>query len=355
MKLRSATLMDVAREAGVSKATVARVLSASGYVGEETRQRVEAAVKSVGYRPNVMARGLRTQRSLTIGHLLIEITSNPFFAHVARAVEREALSNGYKTFLFNHNKNSEQERFGVERFIERQVDAVIFTYPVDAASIAMLRAAEMPVVQIERQRTPDTHAVLVDNVAGIEAAMAHLLQLGHRRIAFIGGDPALFPHPGVRARSLEEDRLHTYLDALRRAGIAIDQDLVRLGEYVRLEDGSDVEGYGHAKALFALKDRPTAIIAGCDVLAGGILRAAYEAHLRVPDDLSLVGFDDTIAGQLTPRLTSVAQPMAELGLTAFQLALASIEDPDIAPRTVTLAPTLVIRDSTGPVPVRATR
>lgn len=353
MKQKSVTLSDVAREAGVSRATVARVLSASGYVGEETRQRVEASVRMTGYRPNVMARGLRTQRSYTIGHITTEFTLNPFFAHVARSVEREALANGYKTFLYNQDGSDEHERAGVERFIERRVDAVIFTYPRDPKSVALLRAADMPVVQIERDLTDDTSAVLVDNRAGAEAGMRHLIALGHRRIAFIGGDPQMFPRSCRRSRSVEEERLDAYGAVLAEAGVGITPDLIRLGHYHEIEDGWNVAGYRHMKALLSLADRPSAVMTGCDILAAGALRAIYEARLRVPDDISIVGYDDTLAGLLAPQLTAVAQPMAELGLTAFQLALAAIENKDAVPKAITLSPTLVVRGSTGPALTRA--
>lgn len=355
MKQKSTTLTDVAREAGVSKATVARVLSASGYVGDETRQRVEAAVRATGYRPNVVARGLRTQRSYTIGHITAEFTVNPFFAHVARSVEREALANGYKTFLYNQDGSDEHERAGVERFIERRVDAVIFTYPRDPRSIELLRAADMPVVQIERDLTDDTSAVLVDNAAGAMAGMRHLLSLGHRRIAFMGGDPVLFPRSCTRPRSVEEERLDAYVEALAGAGVSPDGELIRLGHYHEIEDGWNVAGYRHMKALLELPQRPTAVMTGCDILAAGALRAIYEARLRVPDDISVIGYDDTLAGLLSPQLTSVAQPMAELGLTAFQLALAAIENQDAVPRTITLAPRLVVRESTGPAPLHPSK
>ena len=355
MKPRSVTLLDVARHAGVSRATVARVINAEGYVGEETRAKVEAAVRATGYRPNVVARGLRTQRSYTIGHIVLEIGVNPFFTHVVRAVEDEALANGYKTFLFNHNGNPDDERVAAESFIERRVDAVIFTYAQDAANVALLKAASMPVVQIERQRTGDTNAVLVDNPAGVRLAMHHLIGLGHRRIAFIGGDPALYPHAKVRPRSIEEERRDTYIACLEEAGIPIDPDLIRLGRYVKFDrDGSDIEGYRHTKALLALPERPTAIFVATDILASGALQALYEARLRVPDDVSLVGFDNTIAPHLAPKVTSVAQPMAELGLTAFQLALSAIEDPHAEPRVVTLQPNLVMRQSTGAPPSAST-
>jgi len=349
MKPKSATLLDVAREAGVSRATVARVLSTGGYVGEETRLRVEEAVRQTGYRPNVMARSLRTQRTYTIGHITSEFTQNPFFAHVARSIEREGLASGYKTFLYNQDGSDAHERAGVEQFIERRVDAVIFTYPRALQSLAMLRAAAMPVVQIERDLTTDTDAVLVDNYSGAAAGMAHLLQLGHRRIAFIGGDPDLNPRSSRRPRSVEEERLDAYRDALASVGASVDESLIWLGHYFEPDNGINIAGYRAMKSLLELPERPTAIFTGCDVLAAGALQAIYEANLRIPDDLSVVGFDDTTARILAPRLTSVAQPMAELGKTALQLALAQIDNPGTEPRTIILSPHLVVRNSTAPV------
>ncbi|WP_029074828.1 LacI family DNA-binding transcriptional regulator [Kaistia adipata] len=349
MKPRSATLLDVAREAGVSRATVARVLSAGGYVGEETRLRVEEAVRLTGYRPNVMARSLRTQRTYTIGHITAEFTQNPFFAHVARSIEREGLAHGYKTFLYNQDGSDAHERAGVEQFIERRVDAVIFTYPRDPQSLAMLRAAAMPVVQIERDLTADTDAVLVDNYAGAAAGMAHLLQLGHRRIAFIGGDPDLHPRSSRRPRSVEEERLDAYRDALAGVGASIDEKLIWLGRYYEPDNGINIAGYRAMKALLELPERPTAIFTGCDVLAAGALQALYEANLRIPDDMSVVGFDDTTARILAPRLTSVAQPMTELGKTALQLALTQIDNSGVEPQTIILSPHLIVRNSTAPL------
>lgn len=345
------TLEEVARSAGVSTATVARVIHSNGYVAEETRARVQAVIRATGYRPNAVARGLRKQRNFTLGHMLVEITCNPFFAHVARSVEAAATSVGYKTFSYNHNQDAEMERIGVERFIERRVDAMLLTYAVSPDSIGRFTSASIPVVQIERERVRGTHAVLVDSSVGVAEAMRHLIGLGHRRIAFVGGDPALYPDAGVRPRSVEEERLDAYVDALHAAGISPDPELIRLGIYFSVVDGgSGAEGYLHTRELLALRDRPTAILAGCDVLAVGVLQALYEARLRVPDDLSVIGFDDTLAMRLAPPLTSVAQPMAELGRQAVRLAVAAIEAPGMEPTTVTLPTRLVIRQSTSSPP-----
>jgi LacI family transcriptional regulator len=349
LNARAVTLLDIASHAGVSRATVARALSAKGYVGAESRLRIVEAARLLGYRPNALARALRAQRSFTIGHIIHGITENPFFAHVARSVEQEASARGYKIFLYNQDGTDAQERAGVERFIERHADAVIFTYARDTQNLALLKEAAIPVVQIERDRTEDTHAVLVDNQIGAEAAAAHLVKLGHRQIAFIGGDPAIMPRSFSQPLSVEEERLAGFTRVLKDSGIGLDPDLVWLGEYiVRDNRGENIAGYRETRALLAGACRPTAIMTGCDIIAAGVMRALYEAHLRVPDDISVIGFDDTLAQLLAPRLTTVAQPMEELGRTAMRFALAAI-DGDL-PQRARLPTRLVVRDSTAGPP-----
>lgn len=344
---QSLTLEQVARRAGVSTATVARVIHAKGYVSDETRQRVQTVVRETGYRPNAMARSLRQQRSYTFGHMLVELTANPFNAYVARSVETAAIASGYKSFVFSHNLNPVLERNGVERFIERRVDAMLLSNPVDAENVALIQAAGIPIVQIERECTGGTHSVLVDSSIGVREAMRHLIELGHRRIAFIGGDPELYPNT-TRPQSIEEQRLGTYVEMLRGAGISVDPDLIRLGVYLQFDDQTrGLEGFFHTEALLGLRDRPTAIVAGCDVLSVGVLQALYGAQLRVPDDVSVVSVDDTLAMSLAPQLTVVAQPMEAIGREAVRLALAAVEDPDLEPTTTTLPTKLVIRQSTG--------
>ncbi|MBZ9938904.1 LacI family transcriptional regulator [Mesorhizobium sp. BR1-1-16] len=349
--MKSATLMQVAERAGVSTATVARVLKAQGYVSDDARARVEAAVKAIGYRPNAMARGLRQRRSFTIGHMLDAIIVNPFFVNVAHWAEEEALDHGYKTFLFNHNGLAERERIGIERFIERRVDAVLFTNAVSTENVRLLKAAGIPALQLERSRTPAAPAIRVDNTVGALQAMAHLAGLGHRRIAFIGGDPELIGRGETAGPTVEDDRLAAYGAGLAAAGLPFDPALLRLGKYYSLsESGSGSEGYHHTRALLALDDRPTAIFATCDILAAGALQAIYEAGLRVPDDISVIGFDDTLAANLTPQLTTVAQPMEQLGRIGFRAVLAAIET-GAWPEQPLLPSHLVLRRSTGPAPL----
>lgn len=339
------TIYDIASLAGVSTATVNRVVQGRGYVADGTRLRVETALQATGYRPSTLARSLRAKRSFTIGHVLTAITSNPFFAQVARSVEETALAHGFKTFVFNHNGSSERERLGVDRFIDRRVDAIIFTNALDGANVEAAMASGIPVVQVERLTAAQSPSVLVDNRAGSLEAMRHLLRLGHRRIAYIGGDPQGQGDAGDR--SVEIERLAAYHDQLAEAGIAFDPEIVKLGPYYDAA-GTGQHGCRHATEVLACADRPTAIFATCDILAAGVLQALYHARLRVPDDISVVGFDDTLAGNLSPPLTTVAQPMEEMGRQAFMLALQAIEGASPGPGA-RLITRLKLRQSTSPI------
>lgn len=322
----SPTLKDVAAAAGVSTATVARVLHGQGYVAEGTRQRVEQALAQSGYRLNVLAQSLRQRRTRILGHILHAISPNPFYAQVALGSEQEALRRGYSVISINVQGDAGREQAAVETFIRRQVDAILFTTPIAAANVQLALDAGVKVVQVERPTPVATARVLVDNYAGSAAAVEHLIGLGHRRIAFIGAgyDPAAHS----AAHLIEEQRLSGYCDALHGHGLAVDERWIGLGEYYSLEgEGGGVPGDGHrfAARFLAGEPRPTAIFAACDLLAAGALQAIYEAGLRVPHDISLVGFDNTIGPFLTPPLTTVAQPMIEIGRAAARLAIEQLE------------------------------
>jgi LacI family transcriptional regulator len=321
---KSATLKDVAKRAGVSTATVARVLHDSGYVASKTRQRVEAALAETEYQLNVVAQGLRKQQTFTIGHVLHAITENPFFAQVAVGVEDVALKHGYNVFIINVHGKAAREQLAVESFIGRRVDAVIFTTANDPKNVQRVVDAGIPVVQVERITEVETSAVLIDNYSGAKEAMNYLLSLGHTKIGFIGGDPALIAKGRKIKRTVETERLAAYVDALKEHHIAKRPELMRLGKYYSLENGGfHGEGYYFMKAL--LSEDITAVFASCDVLAAGALQAIHEAGLRVPDDLSIIGFDDTLAAHLTPPLTTVSIPMHQVGRVAAELAFAAIE------------------------------
>ena len=351
MTKKPVTLIDVARLAGVSTATVNRVLKQQGYISEEAREKVLAAISATSYRPNVVARGLRTRRSNTIGLMLTAITVNPFFVGVAHAVEEAAIRAGYRTVIFNHGGSASYERRGIENFIEQRVDAVLFCVALSPENVELLLRANIPAIEIERSHNAAASCVRVDNYVGARAAIDHLVALGHRRIAFVGGDPRLHARDAKRIRSVEDDRLAAFHEGMAAHGLVVDPLMIRLGHYYELADGgSGREGRQHAEALLALPEPPTAIFATCDILAAGVLQTLYRAGRRVPEDVSLVGFDDTLGMNLTPELTTVAQPMQALGHTAFDYALDAIERRPARPDAV-LPSTLVVRRSTGPAPI----
>lgn len=310
-------MIDVARRAGVSTATVGRVIHNQGYVSEEARQQVEQAIQETGFQLNLVAQSLRRQRSYTIGHVLTSLLPNPFFAGVEVGVEEVAVECGYNVVLWNALNSAARERQGIEAFIQRQVEAVIFTTPRDAANVALALDAGLEVVQVERPVPVDSHMVLVDNYTGARAAMEHLLQLGHRRIGYLGkvmdGSPEL----------VDNQRYRGYLDALAVAGVEVANSWVSL----ELNPYSIVDGYRGLQQLLANEPDMTALLVFSDIMAAGVLQAAHDLHLRVPDELSVVGFDNTYSLYLSPPLTTVAIPMVEVGKAAAQVAIEAIEHP----------------------------
>ncbi len=351
MQKKSTTLKDVARMAGVSTATVARVLHSNGYIADETRMRVEAVIQKTGYRINTVARNLRIRRTATIGHILNCIVPNPFFAGVALGVEQEASKNGWSVLMVNVQADAQRERLGVETFIHQRMDAIVFTTPVSEANVQLALDAGIPVVQVERPTSIATHAIIVDNYAGSTEAVEHLIAHGHRRIVFMGGDPAVRSADKLFGRYVEEERLAGYQDTLQKHHISLDKRLIILGQYYSMNE--PFETYTPLKHLLQSDERPTAIFATSDMLAACVLQELYACALRVPDDVSVIGYDDTYARYFSPPLTTVQQPMIDLGKVAVRLALQHIQEKEtLHPETwqqVKLPTHLVIRSSTGPV------
>lgn len=351
---RDATLKDVAKLTGLSTATIARVLHNKGYVAPQTRRVVEAALAESGYRVNAVAQGLRKQRTFVLGHVLKSIAPNPFYATVALGAQQEAADYGCGVIVFNTQSDADAEQHAVETLLRQRVDAILFTTVTDDANVRLAGAAGIPVVQVERIGTAKTHAVIVDDHHGAFQATEHLIALGHRRVAYIGVDPDSPLIDGARRlvtgeperRSVDRDRLAGYRDALSVQGLPIDDALIDLGDTYY----SPARGRAVTRRLLALDapQRPTAIFAGCDLLAAGVLQELYAQGLRAPEDLSVVGFDDTFAPNLAPALTTVAQPMLALGRLAARLAIEAATEGDGAIRQERLMTALVVRGSTGP-------
>jgi DNA-binding LacI/PurR family transcriptional regulator len=279
--------------------------------------------------------------------MLTTISPNPFFAGVALGVEQQALENDLGVLLYNTQGEASRERAGVEMFIERRVDLILMTVPIDAANVARALDAGIPVVQVERPTAIQTPSVVVDNVTGATRAVQHLLGLGHRRIACLSGDPDA-PHATGNG-TVERDRLRAYHETMRAHGIDPGHDWVVLCDYYAPQTSQHVNGaYEATGHMLDSPERPTAIFAASDLLVAGALQAIYERKLRVPEDISVVGFDDTYSSYLSPPITTVRQPMQQMGRTAVRLGLDYLENDVI--RTETLDLELVIRSSTGPAP-----
>ncbi|MDF1605755.1 LacI family DNA-binding transcriptional regulator [Nocardioides sp. YIM 152315] len=332
---RRATLRDVAETAGVSRSTASRALSGRGYVAEPVRKKVLRTAEKLGYVPDVMARNLKQQVSRSIGILVTDLR-NQFYADLAAGASQQARLSGYTTMLVDDGLSSAADDAAIaEAFVALRVGGVILT-PTSAAVPEYLARHRVPIVEVDRQFTPDgSDGVVVDNAAGARAATEHLLELGHRRIALFIDETDWTTGRG---------RYDGYVAALGAAGVAVDPDLV-------VATGWDVEG-SRARAVQMLggRSRPTAVFAANNVLAEGAWRAIAELGLSVPGDISLVAFDDAPwMSMVTPGVTAVAQDSVEMGAAAVRRLLARLEDPVGAPQTTILDATLRTRGSTGPL------
>jgi len=328
------TIRDVAARAGVSSTTVSHVINKTRPVSDDLRTRVEAAMAELGFQPNALARSLRRKRTHTLG-MIVPDSANPFFAEVGRGIEDTSFASGYSIILCNSDGDRNRELLYLDLLVQKQVDGVLLVPTGDHAELAAhLRTRNIPVVVIDRDVSDaPIDRAYIDNVAGGCVATRHLLDLGHRRIGYIGGPPHLSPVPGRGAG---------YLRALEEVGIPIDDRLIVAGSF------QDVGGYEGTQSLLALPDRPTAIFAGNDLMAIGALAAARDANIAVPAELSIVGFDDIhLAGYINPPLTTIAQPKYELGVIAAELLLARLSDPDLPPQRRLLQAHLVVRHSTA--------
>src|SRR5579884_1228428 len=289
------TITEVARRARVSPATVSRVLADNAGVSPALAERVRRAAQALGYQPNALARSLRTGRSQTIGVVVPDI-QNPFFTDVIAGVEEVLAAAGYSLLLTNAGESIDRERVHLAKFQAGNAGGILIA-PTGSpeAGYADVAAWGIPIVAFSRMHPGlPVDSVTVDNRAGLRRAVRHMAGLGHRRIAFIGGPIA---------RSTGRDRLTGYEDGLQEAGIALDPSLVRLSNF--RQNG----GFEAMRALLESDSRPTAVIAGNNLMTLGALEAIHSARRIIPDDIALIGFDDMPwAVSLNPPLTAVAQP-----------------------------------------------
>ena len=334
-----ATMRDVAERADVSIATVSHVINETRPVSVELKARVLEAMQVLGYQPNLVARGLRRGETHTIGLIASDI-ADPFFAEMARCIEDAGFEQGYSVILCNSDRRRDKELFYAKLLAEKQVDGVLFgTVGTSTESIRFLQRAKIPVVVIDRAVSDvQVDMVLVDNIQGGALATQHLIELGHRRIGHITGNTEVAPFA---------ERLEGYRQALGKAGLPWDDDLVVPGS-ARLDGGGQA-----AHDLLALPDPPTAIFGCIDLLTLGVIREAASLKIDIPNQLSVIGFDDiALASMLTPPLTTVAQPKQEMGRLATEMLLERIRDPGRMARRQVLDVALKVRGSTAPVPNR---
>jgi len=338
-----ATLRDVAAAAGVHPATASRALNPETrlLVSEETARRVAAAAANLGYRPNPVARSLRTRRSHTVGVLIPDLT-NPIFPPIVRGLEDKLAAAGYVALLGNTDADSRRERVIFEQMRARHVDGfVLATATLHDQLLAEAAAAGLPVVLMNRLAPDhDFPSVSVDNDQGARMAVAHLAGLGHTRIAHIAGP---------QEASTGVSRLSGFRAGMTSHGLEADENLIAYSTRYTIEEGTRC-----GRELLARPGHFTAVAAANDMLAIGCYAALEEAARRCPDDISVIGFNDMpFIDRLRPPLTSVRFPHYQLGTEAAQLLLERINSADRPVRVLYLAPELIVRGSTAAPPAPA--
>lgn len=326
------TITDVARRAGVSKSLVSLVMRGADHVSPERRQAVNKAAAELGYRPNAMARSLVQRRTHLVGVMVSDL-HNPFFADVVAGIQEQAARTGYKVLVNSGNRAAAREADAMETLLQLRADGIILGSPVLDDEVIGRASREVPIVLVGREaHGPAVDSVTNDDRAGAEVAVEHCVSLGHRRIAHIDGGHGA----GAPARR------HGYEAAMKRLG---------LGDLVSVVSGTYTEEGGHTGCLLLLaqKPRPTAIFAANDLAAIGALNAIEESGLKVPDDVSLVGYDNTSLAALRHiSLTTIHQPRLEMGQLALSTLLERVDQDREEPRRVVLSPSLVVRASTAP-------
>ena len=329
-------LKDIARMAGVSTATVSRVINRSGPVSAETAQKVLRVIEESGYVPDTIAKSLRMGQTKTVGFVVPDI-SNPFFPEVLNGAEAVCADHGYTIILGNTSEDIACEAKVVRSLRQQRADGLLMIL-VDESGGTLRQAlvgadSDLPIVFIDRHIEGFRYdSVIIDNEAGTSQATKHLLELGHTKIAIIHGPITTTPGVG---------RLRGYRAAMEAAGVPENP------EYVLEGDFRTASGYELAKQLMSLPDPPTAIIGGNNLMTMGIFRRLRDMDVPIPGRVSLIGFDDfPLAGYLSPPLTVVDRPMSDMGRLAADLLLSRIEKRETGPvRRVVLPTALKVRGS----------
>jgi LacI family repressor for deo operon, udp, cdd, tsx, nupC, and nupG len=329
------TIKDVATLAAVSIATVSRVLNGNSNVSEETRARVLDAIRKLNYQPNALARNLRRSETRTITAIFPDL-ANTFFSRIIKGMEKVADERGFNILIGDTNNDPVKEMKFINLLRERRTDGIIFTTArVDSRHIIEISDKAPVVLACEYFPNIDIPSVGIDNVRAAYNATNYLIELGHKRIAHIGGPVNVI---------LSHDRLKGYCMALEHNRIQVDETLIRTGTFYF------DSGYEAMLSLLDVERRPTAVFAASDEMAIGAIKAIKEKGLRVPDDISVVGFDDIALAELVDLpLTTISQPVYKIGTTAMEMLTDLVAGRCLAHRQIILEAKLVIRRSTAPL------
>jgi len=329
-----ATIKDVARHAGVAPSTVSHYFTGNAPVSDTTRARIERAVRELGYRPNAAARSLRLAQTRSIG-LIVPNIANPFFAEIVQAVGYACQQVGYSLLLGDSSGDEGRERDLVANMLKQYIDGLLIIHAGRAPTPRLLKEEPpIPVVYVDRE-VDDRASVATDNYLGGRLAARHLAGLGHRRIGILAGDP--------HVKNVQQ-RLAGFEQELKAHRITVSKRHVIYGSQ-SFETGRDVQ------LLMVGPDAPTAIFATNDIIALGAWHKLNDMGLRIPDDVSLIGYDNIEMTQWTlPPLTTVEQDKRELGRQSVATLVKAIRDRELVPATIHIPPRVVVRGSTAPPP-----
>ncbi|MCM3791336.1 LacI family transcriptional regulator [Domibacillus indicus] len=329
-----ATIYHVAEEAGVSTATVSKVINNKGLISMDTKRRVLEATRKLNYHPNEMAKALIGKKTKVIGLLVSDIAS-PFFAELTRSISEQCRFQGFSIMVCSTDGQPDKEKSCVSALIRQDVDGFIVAsdhYPEIIEDELKKRGLKGVFLSTEPEKQDYVMPLItIDNYEGACQAVRHLLASNHKKIAMIAENTAA-----------GKVRLRAFHDTMEEAQLPLDKQFV-------VKTASSIEnGYECAKRLLALKERPSAIFVSCDVLSGGVIKAAREMNVRIPQELSIIGFDNLSICELTsPPLTTIAQPIRIMGRRAVELLIKQIDGAETYMRTHIVETSLMVRNSTS--------
>ncbi|MFC0562002.1 catabolite control protein A [Halalkalibacter alkalisediminis] len=328
------TIYDVAREAGVSMATVSRVVNGNPNVKPATRKKVLEAIERLGYRPNAVARGLASKKTTTVGVIIPDISSI-FFAELARGIEDIATMYKYNIILCNSDQNQDKEIHLINTLLEKQVDGIVFMGGhITEEHVDQFKRSPVPVVLAATlDSNKEIPSVNIDYKQAVYDAITHLIEEGHKRIGMLSGtldDPV----NGYQ-------KFSGYREALENAGISFEEELIAIGDYT-YDSGIDA-----MQTFLELKEKPTAIFASTDEMALGVIHGAQDQGYSIPNDFEVVGFDNTrLATMVRPTLTTVVQPMYDIGAVSMRLLTKLMNKEEVTDQIVVLPHRIEFRQST---------